>query len=300
MEKTILVIGACGLLGRSVAQKLLLNGFKVRVFDKDVFGLRKIFDKKCDLSFGDVTVKSSLKYVFEDCYAVYVNLLNDINESANTGSEYNGIKNILETALANNVQCVSLHSKIYINPVNAHVNGIDTQLKTENFLEQSGVAYTIFKTTSFMDTIPFFIRKNKVLITGEQKTTHSWLALDDYTNLVAEDFRDENKINKKIIVRGPEKFTIEEAIKIFIEKVIPDVKIKKISGLKEIVLEKLSKDNMLLENLRKMKYFKMFDRTIEPIPQGDSNYEIKITGTTLNEWVDKYITGIKQNGKENK
>lgn len=300
MEKTILVIGACGLLGRSVAQKLLLNGFKVRVFDKDVFGLRKIYGKKCDLSFGDVTVKSSLKYVFEDCYAVYVNLLNDINESANTRSEYNGIKNILETALANNVQCVSLHSKIYINPVNAHVDGIDTQLKTENFLEQSGVAYTIFKTTSFMDTIPFFIRKNKVLITGEQKTTHSWLALDDYTNLVAEDFRDENKINKKIIVRGPEKFTIEEAIKIFIEKVIPDVKIKKISGLKEIVLEKLSKDNMLLENLRKMKYFKMFDRTIEPIPQGDSNYEIKITGTTLNEWVDKYITGIKQNGKENK
>ncbi len=61
MQKTILVIGATGMLGEPVGRRLKEDNFQVRVMTRDINKARKTFDKAFEIVVGDVTDTTSLE-----------------------------------------------------------------------------------------------------------------------------------------------------------------------------------------------------------------------------------------------
>lgn len=53
----------------------------------------------------------------------------------------------------------------------------------------SGVPYTIFRATWFMETLPLFVRGRAATIIGRQPHRLHWLAADDYARMVARSYR---------------------------------------------------------------------------------------------------------------
>ena len=61
MQKTILVVGATGMLGEPVARCLKKDGFQVQVMTRDGSKAGKIFDESFEIVVGDVRDKDNLK-----------------------------------------------------------------------------------------------------------------------------------------------------------------------------------------------------------------------------------------------
>ena len=61
MEKNVLVTGATGKLGQSVARHLKEDGFQVRVMTRDKDKASKLFDESFEIVVGDVMDPNSLE-----------------------------------------------------------------------------------------------------------------------------------------------------------------------------------------------------------------------------------------------
>jgi len=58
-------------------------------------------------------------------------------------------------------------------------------LAAEQAARSSGVPFTIFRCTMFMETLPKFVRDGKAMVMGRQPHPWRWLAADDYAAMVA-------------------------------------------------------------------------------------------------------------------
>jgi len=89
MKKTILVIGATGLLGESVPRHLLQNGFQVKILVRDPGKAKKQFGDPFEIVKGDVMDIDSLENA--GCFGIHINTLGEIEQV--------GTENIVKTAV---------------------------------------------------------------------------------------------------------------------------------------------------------------------------------------------------------
>ena len=226
MPETILVVGATGMLGEPVARRLAEDGHTVRVMSRNLDRLRGMFDQGTfEAVQGDVDDAESLREAMDGCTGVHLNLAGNGDWDLERRGAQVASKVASETAGMKRITTITGASTC---DENAWFPGTKAKLEAENALKASGVPYTIFRCTMFMETLPKWVQGNKAFIVGDQPTPWHWIAAQDYASMVSKSYSAPEAANKTFYAYGPQTLTMEEALNIYIPTCAPDAKISNV------------------------------------------------------------------------
>jgi uncharacterized protein YbjT (DUF2867 family) len=216
----ILFIGATGMLGKPVAKQLIQSGFDVTILARVPAKAQALFPSVKVVK-GDVFDRSTLVKAFEKMDAVYMNLsVHQSSKEKDPQAEREGVDNIISAARETGIRRLAyLSSLVHFYE---GMNGFNWwAFRNKNSavqkIKDSGIPYTIFYPSTFMETIPYqMMRGNKVGILGKSEMPMWLIAASDYAKQVARSFETANNVNKEYNIQGPEAFISDEAAKIFI------------------------------------------------------------------------------------
>jgi hypothetical protein len=157
---------------------------------------------------GDVEDAESLNKALEGCSGVHLNLSGGSLESR-------GAEIVSRVAFEKGVKRISVITGATTCEENAWFPATRSKLDVEMAVKASGIPYTIFRCTIFMESMPKWVVRDKIYIVGEQPAYWHWIAAEDYAMLVSKAFATSEAANKTLYAYGPEQKTIEEALTIY-------------------------------------------------------------------------------------
>jgi len=277
MQKTILVIGATGMLGKPVAIRLKESSFRVRILSRNKDKARSLFDESFEIAEGEVTDIKSLETSLDGCYGVYINLSGDIEQS--------GTKNVAITASKKGLERISYISGTSVCEENIWFPLIKQKFLAEKSIRESGVPYSIFCPTWFMEVIPNFVKESRAFVFGKQPNPYHLIAAEDYARMVAASYGTTEAINKRFIIHGQESILLHDAVKQYCSDLYP--KIKKVSTLPYW----LGKIIATIKGSEQMKFGIEFSAYFEKVGErGDPTESNRILGApkiSLKEWIER-------------
>lgn len=217
----ILFIGASGMLGDPVAKELMNAGFEVDLLVRKPEKIQKQFPNSKIIK-GDVFDRASLIEAFPGYDTIYLNL--SINQSKGNSSwqtEREGISNVIVAAKETSIKRIAYLSSVIQNYQG--MNGFrwwafQIKQKAIEKIKSSGIPYSIFYPSTFMETLPYqMIKGNRLFILGKSIAPMWFIAAEDYAKQVSKSLQISTTENKEYIVQGLESFTFEEASRLFIE-----------------------------------------------------------------------------------
>lgn len=227
--KNITIIGATGTLGLPITQQLIQQGSKVKVVARDVTKAKALLPADVEIVFGDVSNKESLQTALKDSETVYLNL-NTINwnEAAPFQPEREGIINVIDVS-----------KELGVNHI-MQIVGIDTsnpefatkgmEYKTNRirkpameYLKQSGINYTFFHCSVFLDSFPTFIQQGEFGIIGDHQHPVFFTNTTDLAQHIYHAIQNPEAMNKSFTVQGKEGVSFPEAAQRFVKIYNPEL-----------------------------------------------------------------------------
>ena len=215
IDKTILVIGGTGMLGKPVAQQLKADGFNVRLLVRNPEKAKKIFGDGYELIQGDVDNVASLSAALTGVDGVHISLKGGPTEADFERMDHFAVRDISKIAKEKNVGRVTLISAYAVSEEKADTPESRSKVRGEAALKSSGVPYTIFRASWFMETLPLFVQGKSISLIGKQIHPLHWIAAEDYARMVSKSYQTEETLNKELYIFGPEAYTMGEAMKIY-------------------------------------------------------------------------------------
>lgn len=220
--KKIAFFGATGMLGKPVLQEFIRSGYSIKALCRNLPRAQTLFPEGVEWIQGDLTDQDRIGLVLKDSDVVYMNLSVDpLSKEKDFQPEREGVNSILSLSKWNNIsQVVFLSSLVqfYQGMNGFHWWAFDVKQHALDKIKRSGLPYTIFYPSSFMETYPEggFLMNQKVMIIGRSKYPNWLIAADDYAVMVRnsiERFNDDEE--KEYVIQGPEGFTLDKAADIF-------------------------------------------------------------------------------------
>lgn len=221
----ILVVGATGMLGAPVARQLRADGHDVRVFARDAGRARQLLGDGFEIRTGDVGDSASLLAAMQQCEAVHVNLRGGNTLASYARIERDGAANIAAAAARCGVARLGYVSAAGIGDRPARHPLFELKAAAVAAVAGSGVGYTIFKPTHFMESLPQFVQRGRATIIGNQPHRYHYLAAADFAVFVSHSYRMDSAANQSIAMLGPEPWTMAEALTQYCAAVHPGMAI---------------------------------------------------------------------------
>ena len=217
----ILFIGASGMLGIPVAKELIKAGFELTLLARDRNKMQLLFPGINTVK-ADVMDHGSLLAAMKGMDAVYCNLsIASGSGEKSPQPEREGIDNILAAAKVTGVKRIAYLSSLvhrYEGTNGFHWWAFRVKQRAVQQIRESGLAYTIFFPSTFMETFPYqMMRGNKIAMLGRSVAPMWFIAAEDYGRQVANSFRLLTIENKEYSIQGPNPFTFEEGNRVFTE-----------------------------------------------------------------------------------
>lgn len=230
MEK-IFFIGAGGMVGKPVARELIRAGFDLTLFGRDKEKLEDLFPN-INVIKGDVFDTDSLVTSMKGHDIVYINLsITQTVGKSGLQPEREGIKNIIKAAKEASVKRISYLSSLIKNYRGMNEFrwwAFDVKHAAIEAIKKSGIPYSIFYPSTFMETLDQQMMQNgRLILAGKSEAPMWFIAGRDYGEQVAWSFKKAGDKNFEYPIQGLEPFTFDEAAKIFIsncEKKITTIK----------------------------------------------------------------------------
>ena len=216
-NKTILVIGGTGMLGKPVAQKLKADGFDVRLLVRNPEKAKKLLGEGYELIQGDVDNLDSVRAALTGVDGVHISLKGGPTEADFERMDHLAVRDIADIAKEKNVGRVTLISAYAVSEEKADTPESRSKVRGEAALKSSGVPYIIFRASWFMETLPLFVQGKSISLIGHQIHPLHWIAVEDYARMVSKSYQTDETLNKEIYIFGPEAYTMGEAMKIYAE-----------------------------------------------------------------------------------
>ncbi len=219
--KKIGIIGATGMLGKPVVNALLTSGFEVYAMVRDIIQAKIELPIGVHLVVGDINNPAEIENFLTNVEAVHLNLSVKPNETLGEfHTEEQGLKLFLEIARRKNIKRISYLSSLVMNYQGA--NDFDwwvfrIKLEAVRQIKNSGVPYTIFYPSSFMENF-LNIQKagSKIQLAGNSKQKMYYIAGQDYAKQVANSYKLLKEENRDYPVQGLKGYIADDAAKIFI------------------------------------------------------------------------------------
>ncbi|MCX6066649.1 MAG: NAD(P)H-binding protein [Chloroflexi bacterium] len=218
MSKTILVIGAAGFVGDPIAKQLLADGFSVRALVRNADKARQMLGSQVELVVGDFSDKATLEKALTGVDSVNLSVPWQFEVAV-----ARDVTAILAAQGRKNVR-VTYISGTTAQPENRGYAMIDEKLKAEEILTKSGVAYTIFRPSWFMDALGLFVRDGRATVFGKQNQPYYFLSLADFARAVSQAHQTEAAASRTVILNGPESILMMDALQKYCDALHPGIK----------------------------------------------------------------------------
>ncbi|MBB3696545.1 NAD(P)H-binding protein [Flammeovirga yaeyamensis] len=229
--KNITIIGATGTLGLPITKKLNSLGVQVKAVVRDIQKAKEILPDSVEVVYGDVANKESLKVALIGSKTVYLNLNTTTwNVDAPFHVEREGIINVIDVSKELGIQHImqivgidSSHPEFATTGMEYKTNLI--RKPAMEYLKNSGINYTFFHCSVFLDSFPSFIQEQEFAIIGN----HSYpVYFTNTTQLAGNIFNaidNEEAHNKAFTIQGKEGVSFPEAAKKFVGIYNSDIKV---------------------------------------------------------------------------
>lgn len=214
-NKTILVIGGTGMLGKPVAQQLKADGFNVRLLARNPEKAQKLLGDGYEIVKGDVDNPAALRTAMTDVDGVHISLKGGPTAADFERMDHLATRNIANAAKEMNVGRVTILSAYAVSAEKADTPESRSKFKGETALKASGVPYTIFRASWFMETLPLFVQGKSISLIGNQIHPLHWIAAQDYARMVSKSYQTDETLSKELYIFGPAAYTMGEAMKIY-------------------------------------------------------------------------------------
>ncbi|MFZ5554199.1 MAG: SDR family oxidoreductase [Bacteroidota bacterium] len=218
----VLVIGATGMLGKPVTAELLNAGFRVFALVRSPEKAKRELPSDVNFIRGDLKKKEDVMLAMKGMDAVYLNLSIKREEKKNEfHSESDGLEYVIAAAKENGIKRI-----LYLSSIIMRYNNMDGfkwwvfDIKNQAVekIRSSGIPYTIFYPSNFMQSLSNLYKMgDKMMLAGKSKHKMYFIAAEDYGKQVAKSLSFSDSANREYVIQGPEGFTADEAVKVFIQ-----------------------------------------------------------------------------------
>jgi uncharacterized protein YbjT (DUF2867 family) len=217
----IAVIGATGMLGKPVTRALIHSGLEVTIIARHPEKAKTLFaDTK--IIQADLKDFKSLEKALTGQEAIYLNL--SIEQKQKPGdfcTETEGIQNIITACKTTGVRRIAYLSSMVMRYQD--MNSFDwwvfrRKQEAVKLIKSSGLDYTIFYPSTFMETIDQTATKqgNRLNMAGISLYKLWFISGEDYGKQVAKSFEIlKSGENRDYDIQGPESYTMDAGLQIF-------------------------------------------------------------------------------------
>jgi len=283
-NKTILIIGGTGMLGKPVAQQLKTDGFNVRLLVRNPEKAKKLLGDGYELFQGDVDNLDSVRAAITGVDGVHISLKGGPTEADFERMDHLAVRDISKIAKEKNVGRVTLISAYAVSEKKADTPESRSKVRGEAALKSSGVPYTIFRASWFMETLPLFVQGKSISLIGNQIHPLHWVAAEDYARMVSKSYQTDETLNKELYIFGPEAHTMGEAMKIYAE--YAGVKVSPMSTQMLAVLGMLTFNTEWKGMAVLMKHYEKWGEDGSP---EEANRLLGAPRVTLKEWCEDKV-----------
>ena len=283
-SKTILIIGGTGMLGKPVAQQLKADGFNVRLLVRNPEKAKKLLGEGYEFMQGDVDNEASIRAALTDVDGVHISLKGGPTAADFERMDHFAVRDIARIAREKNVGRVTLISAYAVSEEKADTPESRSKLKGEAALKSSGVPYTIFRASWFMETLPIFVQGKSISLIGNQIHPLHWIAAEDYARMVSKSYQTDESLNKELYIFGPEAYTMGEAMKIYASIAAPDLKVSPVSTKMLAILGALTFNTEWKSMATLMEHYERHGEDGSP---EEANRLLGRPTTTLKKWCNK-------------
>lgn len=284
-NKTILIIGGTGMLGKPVAQQLKADGFNVRLLVRNPEKAQKLLGAGYEIVKGDVDNAAALKEAMTGVDGVHISLKGGPTEADFERMDHLATRDIANAAKEMNVGRVTILSAYAVSEEKADTPESRSKVKGEAALKSSGVPYTIFRASWFMETLPLFVQGKSISLIGNLPHPLHWISAEDYARMVSKSYQTDETLNKELYIFGPEAYTMGEAMKIYADhtgvKVAP-MSTQMLAALGALTFKAEWKGMAVL-----MKHYENWGEDGSP---DEANRLLGAPRVTLKEWIQKPLT----------
>ncbi len=274
----VLLIGGTGMLGEPVARQMQKDGYAVRVMSRSPKRARERFGEGFEVCGGDVDDADALKAALEGCDGVHINLSDTPDDPRRVGR---GAANVVEAAAATGLTRLSFLSGASVFEENRWYVGTDAKFQAEAAIRASGVPYSIFNATWFMESLPNFAQGDRGVVIGDQPHPIHWVAAADYARMVSKAYALPEAENKSFFIYGPEAYTMRKAIEIYCAIVKPGAPVTKIPFWMAWLISRLSEREALRGALPFLRYTSKVSEGGDP---SEANDLLGAPTITLEAW----------------
>jgi uncharacterized protein YbjT (DUF2867 family) len=215
-SERILVIGGTGLLGGPAAHSLQNAGFLVRVMSRHVDRARARFPQPFELVEGDALNGADVENALTGCDAVHI--------SIDHADEDECVERVVQAAQRLGIRRITYVSGTTVCEENRWFPLVDRKLKSEETIRDSGIDSTIFCPGWFMEMLGRFVRNHYVIVFDKPSRRWHFVAVRDFSRMVAESHRRPEARNKRLHVHGPQALTLIEALRSYCRVLHPEIK----------------------------------------------------------------------------
>ncbi len=281
-SRRILVIGATGLVGQPVARALLDSGYGVRVMSTRPEAARETFDARFEIVHGDITDPSTLPAALEGCHGVHLGVSSSAGAQGADAVEHLGAANVTRAALDAGIERIIFVSGSTAFPENSSNPGVKAKLDAEREIVESGLPYTIFCPTWFMESMTRFINGTKASAFGKFRHPWHWIAADDFARMVVRAFELPEAAGRRLFAHGPDALTLLEAFERYRVIVEPELNVRTTPLWQLRIIATLTRRPAIKRIIPFMRYM---SRTPEGGDPTEANELLGAPETTLDDWL---------------
>ncbi len=279
-NKTFLVIGGTGMLGKPVAQQLKADRFNVRLLARNPEKAQKLLGDGYEIVKGDVDNPAALRDALKGVDGVHISLKGGPTEADFDRMDHLATRDIANAAKELGVGRVTILSAYAVSEEKADTPESRSKVKGEAALKSSGVPYTIFRASWFMETLPLFVQGKSISLIGNQMHPLHWVAAEDYARMVSKSYQTDETLNKELYIFGSEAYTMGEAMKIYADHA--GVKVAPMSTQMLAVLGALTFNTEWKGMAVLMKHYENWGEDGSP---DEANRLLGMPRLTLREWL---------------
>jgi uncharacterized protein YbjT (DUF2867 family) len=218
----ILVVGATGQLGGTIARRLIAGGQKVRVLVRPQTDPGAWGSGLADLVRGDLRDRASLDAACQGISTV-VTTANSARRSGDdnvANVDRDGSRNLIDAARAAGVQHFIYTSVLGVTP-DSPVPFLAAKAQNDAHLKASGMTWTVLAPNAFMESWPAMVvgmpamAGRQVTIVGEGHKKHTFVAERDVASFAVSAVTHPAARNRHIAIGGPEALSWRDVAAIY-------------------------------------------------------------------------------------
>lgn len=218
--KKLTIIGATGKLGIPTITRLLEHNIEIKAIVRNKKSANEKLPDTVELVEGNLEDINSLKNALEGTEYLYLNL-SATDPYADFIPEVHGVKNILEVAGKHLKQIIQISGLGALHP-EYHSTGkkiIDNELRSKGhqLIREYGIPHTVFHCTWFINTLPWFIEDNNLIVFGTHKTPMYWTNTYDLADYIFASIGNYKTFNKDFALQGEKAMTYIDIAQKYIE-----------------------------------------------------------------------------------